>query len=229
MAKLWLTASDTIDPGGVYTQSAIETASEILFKLSGEKYPGISTVTDCYTSEVYTSVTTTPVLIAGNVYNIPNLDAGVRNLRLRHSPVNSIQEVRFDGILLDSSEYELRNKAYIVKKNKTPWIMDSVHDLCVTYSYGTPPPSAGKKAAIRLANELILADKGSSQCALPERITSVSRQGVSYTVLDPQSFLENGRVGIYEVDLFLSAFNPSKAKKKARVFSVDRPRGERIN
>lgn len=228
MAKLWISASDTIDPTGPYTASAIEYASFILYKLSGEKYTGISTTTEAYTSENYTSITSSPALISGKMYNLPRLNDGFRNLRLRHQPVQSIQSIEYMGQVMDPSEYSLRNNAYVVRNQSLPWLLDPINELTVTYTYGTMPPAAGKRAAIRLANELILFEMGSNLCALPERISSVNRQGVSYTVMDPQEFISNGKVGIYEIDLFLAAVNPHKAKKRPKVFSVDRPRGERI-
>jgi hypothetical protein len=44
---------------------------------------------------------------------------------------------------------------------------------------------------------------------------------MSFTLLDPQDFLEQGRTGVYSVDLFLSAVNPNKAQKKSKTFNVD--------
>lgn len=229
MTGLWIGAADTIAPTGPYTQSAVETASFILFKLSGEKYTGTSTSVEAYNSTTYpATMATTPAVITGQVYNIPRETDGFRNLRLRHSPVLSVSSVEHLGRVLDASEYTLRNNAYLVRENSLPWILDPVNDLTVTYRHGTPPPAAGRRAALRLANEFILADMGSGACALPERISSVNRQGVSYTIMDPQEFISNGKVGIYEIDLFLAAVNPHKAKKKPKIFSVDRPRGERI-
>jgi len=133
------------------------------------------------------------------------------------------------GTLLDPSEYSLRNSSYLVRKNSLPWVLDPMNELEITYTYGTPPPAAGKRAAIRLANELILSDMGSGACALPERISSVSKQGVSYTIMDPQEFISNGKVGIYEIDLFLASVNPTKAKKRPKVFLSGGTRGERVN
>jgi hypothetical protein len=76
-------------------------------------------------------------------------------------------------------------------------------------------------AARRLANELVLAAEGSADCALPRNVTSVARQGVSFEIFDPQEFMDKGHTGLYEVDLFLSAFNPNKSRKRAKVFSPD--------
>ena len=62
---------------------------------------------------------------------------------------------------------------------------------------------------------------GDDECVLPQRVTPISRQGVSWTLLDPQDFLDNGRTGIYHVDLFLRTVNPDRARLRSRVFSPD--------
>jgi hypothetical protein len=68
---------------------------------------------------------------------------------------------------------------------------------------------------------------GDDDCALPQRVTSISRQGVSYTLLDSQDFIDDLRTGLYAVDLFLKTVNPDKARRKSRVFSPDVPRARR--
>jgi hypothetical protein len=78
-------------------------------------------------------------------------------------------------------------------------------------------------AARRLAIEFVKLWEGDEECALPQRITSVSRQGVSYTILDQQDFLDELRTGIYEIDLYLKTANPDKARRPAKVFSPDMP------
>ena len=44
-------------------------------------------------------------------------------------------------------------------------------------------------AAIALADEFVKSIDCPEECTLPERITSVSRQGVNYQVFDAQDFL----------------------------------------
>jgi hypothetical protein len=85
----------------------------------------------------------------------------------------------------------------------------------------------GKMAARTLALEFAKLWAGDDDCALPQRISTVSRQGVSYTLLDNQDFIDEMRTGIYAVDLFLKSTNPDKARAKSKVFSVDVPRGRR--
>jgi len=85
----------------------------------------------------------------------------------------------------------------------------------------------GKMAARTLAIEFVKLWTGDDDCALPQRVTSISRQGVSYTLLDSQDFIDDLRTGVYAVDLFLKSANPDKARAKSRVFSPDVPRARR--
>jgi hypothetical protein len=228
MANLWVKPEDTIDPSGPYTLRCIEAASWLLYKLTAEKYPGTKTVTECYSDNIDASVSIRPTLINGNFYNITSSDYN-RKLHLRHGPVLKINSISSNGTLLPSTAYQLRNNAFIVRSDRTSWNLSPVSELCVDYDYGLNPPEAGKHAALILANEFIRYHTTPSQCSLPERVTSVSRQQVSFSVLDPHTFLNEGKVGIYLVDSFITTANPSRAKKRPKVFSPDRPNGERIN
>jgi hypothetical protein len=231
MAVLWISANDTSDPTGPFTDWAVRTASWILYKLTAEKYPGLQQTTDCYSLNDSGELKFQPQLINGQMVNLPANIATTSNtqLRLRRHPVISIVDVFSGGVEIPITEIELRNNAFIMRKDKTPFIMTPQEELCVTYQHGTPPPIAGKRAAVRLANELILAEKGDAQCALPDSVTSISRQGVSYTLLDPQVYIEKGRTGVYEIDMFIYAANPRGALKKPNVYTAARPNGAKIN
>jgi len=128
------------------------------------------------------------------------------------------------GTALAPTDFWVINKKYIQKRDNTPWLLDL--GVEITYRSGVNPPEAGRQAAIILANQLIAAETDPENCQLPQRVTSVSRQGLDFTLLDPQDFLEQGRTGIYEIDAFIKASNPINARKKPRVFSVDIPSGE---
>lgn len=228
---LWAEIDELDEPTNPYAESSLQIASQILYKLTGEKYQGIHTVTEKYNpNSSGAALHTTPALIQGQMYNLPRNASGCNDkLYLRHRPIRDVSEIVEMGTVLNPNSYELRNRTFLVKKNRTGWLSDCINELEITYTYGALPPTAGKLAAIKLANELNLSMIGSSDCALPARVTSVSRQGVSISVLDPQDFLEEGRTGLYEVDLFLKAFNPDNAKKKSKLFVPGRSRGDRIN
>lgn len=227
----WITAADTQDPTDPVAEWAADAASRILYKLSGEKYAGIESATEYYSLENLSSANYGSQIMRGRIHSTSRRGTqGMNKLRLRHTPIVSVESVYIGNDLLPAEAYEVRNYAYLVRKNRMPWIADPLNEIKVTYTHGSPPPKAGVMAAIRLANEFMWAENDPDRCSLPERISSsINRQGVSYTVLDPQDFLKEGKVGIYSIDLFLKSVNPSNAKKRPRVFSPDKPRGERAN
>lgn len=231
MALPWIDASDTMEPNSELGAIAAQRASWILYMLTGQKYPGIQIHTDVYSFDTFAggNAKFQPAMHEGNIYNIPRNAYGIRRLRLRQTPVLSVDNVKYRGVDLSPTSYSLRNKAYIILNGGMEWFLDPVNELEVTYEHGTPPPKAGISSAIRLANEFILSETDPAACALPERVTSISRQGMNIAMLDPQDFLEKGRTGISEIDAFISAANPTRSLKKAKVFSPDKPRGERIN
>lgn len=231
MLEPWITVDDLADPPDHFTADwAIRASTWILFKLSGEKYSGTRTDTDYYSVNGSSSSAYAPEVISGHIVNLPRYSSGITNLRLRQTPVLSVESIYIGSELQDPTTYQLRNNAYVVRRNKQPWVLDPLNEIEITYTHGTPPPSMGKVAAIRFANELIWNEIDSDKCTLPERVSSsMTRQGVSYTILDPMEFIKDGHIGIPMVDMFLNAANPNKAKKKPKIFSPDKPRGERVN
>jgi hypothetical protein len=229
MAVQWLTVADTFDPTSKFAPSAVEYASFLMHNLTAGKFPGIHTSTESYTAQIPTVIPRSPQMVQGQIFNLPIRVASPVNLYLRHSPVLSVDQITQGGVTLDPSTYSIRNNAYLRRNGGIPWMLDPVNELLITYTWGTNPPPSGVRAATRLANELILNDMGSPECALPQRLMTVNRQGLSYSFVDPQQFLDNGKIGIPEIDFFLAAVNPNKSKKRAKVFLGDRPRGEKIN
>ena len=245
MSSLWVQPDELGDYANTeYAQEACEVASYLMWAMSGRKYTGVTTVTEryvCKARDYYfggSSKNTQAVLAGGNVYNIP---AGANDdlleltadglspesrLRLRGRPVTRILAVRsgVTSTLLDESSYYLVDHSTIQLKVGAAWTPCNVE---ITYTYGTVPPTAGRMAARTLAIEFAKLWSEDETCALPQRVTSISRQGVSYTLLDSQDFIQEIRTGVYAVDLFLKTSNPDGARVKSRVFSVDTPRARR--
>lgn len=73
----------------------------------------------------------------------------------------------------------------------------------VHYKVGNNLPPGAPAHALRLAEEYVKASSG-QDCALPERVTSINRQGASWTILDPQDFLKDGLTGIGPIDAWLA-------------------------
>jgi hypothetical protein len=249
VSNLWTTVEDLGDySDSDYAYDACKTASYLLWALSGRKFSGITTVTERYVSQFDPYFRTSgsgfqylPTLVEGNVQNIPvgrdmrvygndYLGDGTSSrsrVRLRGRKVIKIHTVRNgDGNIVDPKKYYLADHSTLYGSPNSNWTPFNVE---ITYTYGTQPPSAGRSAARLLATELVKLYEGDDTCALPQRVTNVSRQGVSYTVLDNQDFIQEMRTGLYAVDLFLKTANPDKARARARVFSPDVSRARRIS
>lgn len=233
MVQPWITVDQLGNQTDPDTAAwAVEAATWILYKLTGEKYAGINSTTEVYSRRQETlGFPVKAQIIGGEIVHVPTgRSARTNRIRLNKTPARSIEMVRVGGRILDKSSYQLRNNMYLVRTGNGTWDSALNSEIEVTYTYGTEPPAMGITAAIRLANELIWNDQDSELCTLPERISSsVTRQGVSYTILDPQEFLDKGRTGVTVVDMFITASNPSRAKKRPRVFSPTAYRAERIN
>jgi hypothetical protein len=152
-------------------------------------------------------------------------------------PVTEVVQVKIDGEVIPEDEYELRDFKTLVRLRPTAstvptarwgWPTSQIMDLpdtepgtfSVTYMYGNPPPAMGKIAARKLAEYLALPLLGETK-DYPKRVTSVARQGVSTMVTDVMDLLREGMLGIYECDLFIKTYNPSKLKRQAAVWSPD--------
>jgi hypothetical protein len=154
--------------------------------------------------------------------------------RLAHTPVVDIVEVCLDGASLAVSGVaavmRVDDWSWLVRTDGGTW--PTTQDLSlpatevgtwqITYRAGVAPPALASTAVDVLATELAKARIGAS-CDLPRRVTSMSRQGLSMSLLDPMDFLSKGRTGIYIVDLFISTYNPGGARRPARVFRADDP------
>lgn len=245
MSNLWITPEELGDTysNTEFAYEACKTASNLLWALSGRKYSGVTTVTERYVCAQRSyrlgasSRTYSPVLLDGDIYNIPTeefddfsdiVSDGMSpnsRIKLRGRPVTKIHTIRTrTGDVVDPSSYYLVDHSTIQAAAGVPWTPCNIE---VTYSYGSYVPTAGKMAARTLAIEFCKLWNGDDDCALPQRVTSITRQGVSYTLLDSQDFIDELKTGIYAVDLFLKSVNPDKARAKAKVFSPDVPRARR--
>lgn len=232
MVAPWIKSVDTAFPESPYAQTAVDYASFVLYKLTGEKYPGVATTTETYVSESRTATLADPVSTTA-LQNIPAIGIPDRvqypqRLYLRGTPVHEVTSVKYGDKLLATEDYALYNRRFLKLRRGAQWdYFCDQKGITVTYSYGMMPPKAGVLAAQTLANELlILMGEGRSgaECRIPERVRSVSREGISFDMIDPQEFMDDGRTGIWEIDLFIRTANPSRAKKPPRILSANDPR-----
>ena len=160
-------------------------------------------------------------------------------------PVTAITSVKIDGVTIPSTEYfiqdyrvlvRLRSSVTAVPTERWGWPTCQTLDLpdtepgtfSISFTYGTAPPAAGVNAARILGAEIALA-RSDKPNRLPTRITSLSRQGVTAAAIDSMDFLKFGKTGLYEVDLFISTYNPNGQRRKPLVWSPDRGRPRRLH
>jgi hypothetical protein len=232
MPILWLTKEELPDDlaNTEFAQEAVESASYLMWAMSGRKYHGVETVTERYVMSIPMldlRIVQTPLnikdirLIAAT---LPTVYPPKTRIRLRGMPVLSVNTVRKtrNGEVISPDDYYLEEHSVLVFKYNLS------EDIEVNYTYGSEPPAIGKMAARHLASQFAMLWGGLEEdCALPDRVTSVTRQGMTYTVLDNQDFIQELRTGVYFVDLFLKTVNPAGARQRSRVFSPDIPRGKK--
>ena len=243
----WATEADLCSPCNDYSNvgtlaaEMLQAASDVLFELSGRQFPGACEMTIrpealCSHAERHVSLPMSRRSAGGG--------CGCANYRfsLPDYPVVAISQVKVDGAVVDPALYRLDDNRTLVRLadadgSNPGWPTAQRLDLpttaedtwSITYSWGRPPPPMGVKAAAVLACELALAcdPETVSQCRLPKTATSVTREGVS-VVLSPSDFLDkDGKVGLYEVDLFLRAVNPERIRRRASVWHAGMGRSVR--
>lgn len=178
----------------------LDQATEIMYLLSGSQYPGICEATR---SLCFACCGCYPAMCSCDPY--PSVDLGGR------FPVWGAWDVYVDGVLLDPSAYEIQGKRWLVRKDGQVWTNSGWNfgqdptGFRVSWAYGRRPPAGGRAAAAKLALEIARRCVGDKTCALPSRVTNINREGVTFTVLDSMKMLQEGRTGVYEIDLWLMA------------------------
>lgn len=145
----------------------------------------------------------------------------------------AITSVTLDADVLDPAAYDVLDGHTLVRVDGGCWpCCPSSTDrtaFAVTYDVGLPIPPAVQAAFERLACDVAKACAGGT-CALPQRITRLSRQGVDLAVeevpLDPASGLV--LTGIKEVDDVIRAVNPRALHAAPTVLTPDLPTPRRF-
>jgi hypothetical protein len=207
---------------------ALTQASDLLYNLSGHKYPGeCSAVVRPCTSQV-SCWRPSDLEWRSNFCSCIRLS----HIRLAGYPVQSITSVEIDGVELDPSEYALYYQRELVRMADADgrpqrWpacqrldIASGLGTFFVTYKYGLAPPAAGTSAAAQLACEILKQCPGTNgtgaECELPEGTVRVTRQGLT---IDTQALgmwlLGSLRTGLPLVDAFLSVYGDRPRQKRA--------------
>lgn len=223
----WATRDDLPDPRPDLTDaewdSVLLATSEILWALSGRQWSGTSTPPCQASATLHVDQGQCVGWWAGPSRYLPQQAAGAqRDVKLPHDEVTGIVSVTVGGAAF--VDYERRG-SWLHRTDGWGW---GVADLDVVYTWGKAPPEAGRWHAVAYAVELAKARVGDSTCRLPKRVVSVTRQGVTIALLDPQRYLDKGKLGIPDIDQWLAAVNPNAIPERGTVWSPDVPRA-RLN
>lgn len=144
------------------------------------------------------------------------------------SPVCSVDEVVIDGVIVDPATYRVDEFRKLVRVGTDCW--PTCNDLTkpdteegtwsVTVTYGRELPELVRLAAAEFACELIKGCVG-APCKLPQRLSSITRQGVTVSFLDSFDMLAGGLTGLYLVDLAIRTYNPHGLTRRPAVWSPD--------
>lgn len=207
--------------------SAVTDATQILYLLSGQ------TITGALTDTVR------PVLADRGSGTGLCYDLAITAIPLQW-PVHQVEQVTLDGeIITDwyvTDDRDLR-RAYTSDGKPQYWpswqrldLPDTeVGTFSVTYTHGVPLPLWAIDACLELAAGLLEFDvRGSAK--LPPGVTSVSRQGVSYSVLDRMQALKDGMTPdtLPSVVRFAGLTNRHSEATPTYIYSPDLPRLTRV-
>lgn len=145
-------------------------------------------------------------------------------------PVGEIVSVTIDGLVLDPSAYRVDDERWLVRTDGGCWpecqdfnVSSGPGTLFVTYTRGQAFPAALLYAGGALACEVAKACRGEDCRLAPAFVTSISRQGVQFTMADPMQLLQMGVTGIWEVDQLVAAVNPHRMTHQLRLLTPDEP------
>lgn len=225
VSEAWATVDDLPDSIGDaravrpdVIESALMFASDVLFNLTGRRWPGHAT--DRYR----------PCCQCDAPANCGC--AGLAAVELPNRPVVSVTQVKVDGSVVSPSEYELRDARRIVAVRQPSglrrswiWCQDLSRPTTdpgtweITYVWGARPPAAGITAAAILGWEFALAWTPAllGQCRLPKRVTSITRNGMTVATIDPLTLFDKGLTGVPEVDVWTKSLEYGTSKGGARV------------
>lgn len=231
----WATITDLPLPDGVsigdgpdqipeaIANDCLQAASTILYRLSGGKWPGVQA------DSIRPAV---GGCSCGSGRTRSRSIRWVSEFALPCTPVLTVSAVYLDGELLDEARYRLDDNRFLVfvPESETaelrgwPCCQDMLADPLtdddtwqVDYTWGGLPDTGGVMAAARLALELAYARVPGlfGKCRLPQRVQSVSRQGVTYAMLDDLRLFAEGRTGLMEVDLWLGSLTIGVKRRRS--------------
>jgi hypothetical protein len=214
----WITEARLVadHPGTSYADGAaaegIQLASEVLYHLSGRRFPGEQTDTirpHCRHAHWLPSDQRFYCTGAGGMIRLPGTPVISRAADPEADPpVEASPVVTLDGVAF--TEFRVYDRRFLARTDGASWpcqaspTYDDPPTVEVTYAWGRNPTAGGMAAASALAHEyaVALSPDIADTCALPPRVVSVVRQGVTVSV---SLVGEEGRTGLPAADDWLDA------------------------
>lgn len=118
-------------------------------------------------------------------------------------PILSVDEVRIDGVPMNTLDYRLDNSKWLVRIDGQPWPLcnsfglpnTTSSEIQVDYTMGRTPPIELRMACGELVCELKKACEGSSDCSLPTSVKTIVRRGVAMDLRDVTDLLSTSQTG----------------------------------
>ena len=229
---------------------ALEAASEIIFYASGQRFDTCQVTIrpcrkDCW-GDAWPRLSSgwwefgsgpQPLLYAGNWYNIAcgmcgtNCSCSIVSETILPGPVREIVQVTVDGEVLDpTTDYRLDDYRKLVRLGGNLWPLcndlnkgiTEVGTWSVTAIYGEPLPTLGKLAVGQLLCDIIN-DLINNDCSLPDNVTDITRQGLSFSLDDVNDAVKSGFDTLKYVNKFIERYNPNKLAARPRLYDIDGP------
>lgn len=254
--QAWVTAEQVagscdIDPdsnNGADLEAAATMASDLLYRLSGRKFPGIClrVVRPCrtgcaceHTGEGWYWRGTE----WARGYDARACGCGCVAQVTLSGTVRAVVQVLIDGELVAPDSYRIDEYRHLVRLaaadgSRQAWPRCQRLDLPssgtgtfeITYLSGLDPPALGVSAAASLACELYKASGNNGDCALPSGVTRILRAGLTIEkVASVASMLLKGASGLPLVDAFIAGYNPTGALLGPMIWSPDTPMPRRMS
>lgn len=208
----------------------------VLWALSGRQFgscpvtvrPCPTPCTDSWNGALLGNRTTFPIYESGG-WRTTGCGCGARCVQAGpgvihlKGPVTGVTEVSIDGIVLEPEAYRLEGE-YLYRLDEKAWPSQDLQSplgetgtWSVTYNLGHGVPPGVDMLTGILTAEFIGACSPGGKCRLPRRVQSMSRNGVSYQMVDPQDIYRSGKTGIPEIDLWLASVNPKAIMSAPKV------------
>lgn len=144
--------------------------------------------------------------------------------------LQAVIEVRVNGAVVAPTAYQIVDRSFLQRIDGQAWplvqdlsqdatLAASTNSFQITYLRGKMPPPEGRQAVIDMAGEFYAAKSG-SDCALPDAIAQLVREGETLSFETPTG-IDLFHTGIRSWDFFISAQNPAHRQRRATIISPD--------